>query len=192
MGYFHFGNAIYLDNLARRIEQPSPFLRRVASLLNGDSWMPWAKQPAMGYNSQIQETINDSHTVRQRSFQMARDFQAKWEEQQRRLSFQMARKWEEQQRSEKSSEKSMQTLFLAYLAGWPLVLAAFVLIIVDAWRHKMDSYLILMENQASSFFAQIFSKPWVQGDLAAARPLFERVLAIYEKALGPEHPPSEK
>ena len=27
-----------------------------------------------------------------------------------------------------------------------------------------------------------------QGDLAAARPLFERALAIYEKALGPEHP----
>ena len=27
-----------------------------------------------------------------------------------------------------------------------------------------------------------------QGDLAAARPLFERALAIREKALGPEHP----
>ena len=27
-----------------------------------------------------------------------------------------------------------------------------------------------------------------QGDLAAARPLFERALAICEKALGPEHP----
>ena len=27
-----------------------------------------------------------------------------------------------------------------------------------------------------------------QGDLAAARPLYERALAIYEKALGPEHP----
>src|SRR5262249_54255431 len=27
-----------------------------------------------------------------------------------------------------------------------------------------------------------------QGDLAAARPLFERALAIYEKARGPEHP----
>jgi tetratricopeptide (TPR) repeat protein len=27
-----------------------------------------------------------------------------------------------------------------------------------------------------------------QGDLAGARPLFERALAIYEKALGPEHP----
>jgi hypothetical protein len=28
----------------------------------------------------------------------------------------------------------------------------------------------------------------VQGDLAAARPLFERALAIFEKALGPDHP----
>ena len=27
-----------------------------------------------------------------------------------------------------------------------------------------------------------------QGDLAGARPLFERALAIHEKALGPEHP----
>jgi len=27
-----------------------------------------------------------------------------------------------------------------------------------------------------------------QGDLAGARPLFERTLAIREKALGPEHP----
>jgi Tetratricopeptide repeat len=27
-----------------------------------------------------------------------------------------------------------------------------------------------------------------QGDLTGARPLFERALAIYEKALGPEHP----
>jgi tetratricopeptide (TPR) repeat protein len=27
-----------------------------------------------------------------------------------------------------------------------------------------------------------------QGDLAAARPLYERALAIHEKALGPEHP----
>jgi tetratricopeptide (TPR) repeat protein len=27
-----------------------------------------------------------------------------------------------------------------------------------------------------------------QGDLAAARPLYERALAIREKALGPEHP----
>ena len=27
-----------------------------------------------------------------------------------------------------------------------------------------------------------------QGDYAAARPLFERALAIREKALGPEHP----
>jgi hypothetical protein len=26
-----------------------------------------------------------------------------------------------------------------------------------------------------------------QGDLAAARPLFERALAIFEKVLGPEH-----
>jgi hypothetical protein len=27
-----------------------------------------------------------------------------------------------------------------------------------------------------------------QGDLAAARPLYERALTIREKALGPEHP----
>ena len=27
-----------------------------------------------------------------------------------------------------------------------------------------------------------------QGDLAGARPLFERALAIFEKVLGPEHP----
>jgi hypothetical protein len=27
-----------------------------------------------------------------------------------------------------------------------------------------------------------------QGDLAAARPLYERALAIREKALGPDHP----
>jgi hypothetical protein len=27
-----------------------------------------------------------------------------------------------------------------------------------------------------------------RGDLTAARPLFERALAIYEKALGPDHP----
>jgi Tetratricopeptide repeat len=27
-----------------------------------------------------------------------------------------------------------------------------------------------------------------QGEFAAARPLFERAVAIYEKALGPEHP----
>ena len=29
---------------------------------------------------------------------------------------------------------------------------------------------------------------WDQGDLAGARPLYERALAIFEKALGPEHP----
>ena len=31
-----------------------------------------------------------------------------------------------------------------------------------------------------------------QGDLAAARPLFERALAISEKALGPEHPDTNR
>ena len=29
---------------------------------------------------------------------------------------------------------------------------------------------------------------WAQGDLAAARPLYERALAIREKVLGPGHP----
>ena len=33
-----------------------------------------------------------------------------------------------------------------------------------------------------------FCPAWDQGDLAAARPLFERALAIAERALGPEHP----
>jgi hypothetical protein len=28
----------------------------------------------------------------------------------------------------------------------------------------------------------------IQGDLAAARPLYERAVAISEKTLGPEHP----
>ena len=31
-----------------------------------------------------------------------------------------------------------------------------------------------------------------QGDLAAARPLYERALAIREKALGPEHPDTSR
>ena len=31
-----------------------------------------------------------------------------------------------------------------------------------------------------------------QGDLAAARPLYERALAILEKALGPEHPSTNR
>jgi hypothetical protein len=29
---------------------------------------------------------------------------------------------------------------------------------------------------------------WAQGEPAAARPLFERALAIRERALGPDHP----
>ena len=33
---------------------------------------------------------------------------------------------------------------------------------------------------------------WELGDLAGARPLFERALAIREKALGPEHPDTAK
>src|SRR5580704_2179968 len=32
----------------------------------------------------------------------------------------------------------------------------------------------------------------IQGDLAGARPLFERALAIVEKALGPDHPDTAK
>jgi hypothetical protein len=31
-----------------------------------------------------------------------------------------------------------------------------------------------------------------QGDLAGARPLFERALAIYEKVFGPEHPDTRR
>jgi class 3 adenylate cyclase/CRP-like cAMP-binding protein len=49
---------------------------------------------------------------------------------------------------------------------------------------RYGSYAI-RERSSLSLLASLL---WDQGDLAKARPLFERALAICEKALGPEHP----
>ena len=55
------------------------------------------------------------------------------------------------------------------------------------WRstRRCSAPSIPIRRRASTISPTCFR---LQGELAAARPLFERALAIYEKVLGPEHP----
>jgi tetratricopeptide (TPR) repeat protein len=68
--------------------------------------------------------------------------------------------------------------------GWIGFLAVFH--VITQWRHAAHPHALFLGG--GDLVADASGLLKTQGDLAGARPLLERALAIYEKALGAEHP----
>jgi tetratricopeptide (TPR) repeat protein len=69
-------------------------------------------------------------------------------------------------------------------AGYPQALAEWE----THLRHLTDTALVREDDQAATLANNLGYSLKMRGDYAAARPLYERALAIRERALGPDHP----